>query len=143
MKRNIDVFEQSERLKKLDEEIRVMMLEGARRATEHRKAVNETLSLCKCLMILEDEYTHPNLLKESLFGRPLCTVVQILHNQGLLTSTESALLLDYIACNRPFAFTSWSAFKSRNSNVYWKIGDGHNRLHWLRVHILKHYNHAS
>lgn len=75
------------------------------------------------------------LENQNYFYAGLCGFVSGLQYSDKITWEERWLLLNYIRDNRPSKWSSFSAFKNRNSGYYWEEKDIKPRIKWIKKHI--------
>lgn len=81
----------------------------------------------------------------NLYKSGLCSKAVYLYDALLLINNhEFFKLRKYIEENRPSKYSSFDAFKHRNSTFYWDVNNQKARIKWLKKHI-KHtrYNHLN
>ena len=72
---------------------------------------------------------------QQFFDAGLCLWALHLQTRIIITWEETQKVLSYIKANRPSKWSSRAAFKYRNSEYFWTIGDIEPRLKWLEKHI--------
>lgn len=87
------------------------------------KRINEIL----VLLLNHYEQRKPNC--------PMCIVLGDYFDKHFISRRHYIAAADYINSNRPSAFSSFAAFKHRNSVTYWPTKDYKNRINWLKKHI--------
>lgn len=75
------------------------------------------------------------LLHKDKITLGLCGLAIKLYDNDIITVEEHIRIDNYIQHNRPSAFSSISALRSRRSNYYWVRGDIKPRIKWLNKHI--------
>ena len=84
-------------------------------------------SIKELLIILRDN-THICFFTKYCMG--ICSVVQVLRGEGIITWDESILLINYIAINGPYGSASCGVY-------WWPAGELTPRLEWLNQQIEK------
>ena len=69
------------------------------------------------------------------FKTGLCHWTSSLLLLNVISCDECTILDDYIGVNRPKRYSSYSAFKSRNSLYYWISTHKAPRIRWIKKHI--------
>lgn len=75
------------------------------------------------------------LKNEQGYFRGLCNWVHNLYLSKIINLEEKFLLIRYIGNNRPSKWSSFSAFKSRNTHFYWEYKNIKPRIKWIKKHI--------
>ncbi len=78
------------------------------------------------------------LNNQQLFKTGLCYwATCLLRNNIHINWNEYCILHSYIKANRPSQYSSFNAFKTRNSLYYWEYKDIAPRIAWIKKHIKK------
>jgi hypothetical protein len=75
------------------------------------------------------------LKNEQGFFSGLCSWVNYLYSSKIINLEEKLLLIRYIENNRPSKWSSFSAFKYRNTHFYWEWKNIKPRIKWIKKHI--------